>query len=93
MSTNICKVIQIEKCFHKKSKLNIVVDNKRGENKWLINNVEELVYIRANFLMANLSKQKKIQIMINEIACDDFYIITTVNNKRGENKWLIDIVE
>ena len=43
--------------------------------------------------MANLSKQKKIKIMINEIACDDFYIITTVNNRRFENKWLINIVE
>ena len=31
--------------------------------------------------------------MINEIACDDFYIITTVNNRRFENKWLINIVE
>ena len=40
MSTNICKVIQIEKCFHKKSKLNIIVNNKRGENKWLIDIVE-----------------------------------------------------
>ena len=35
------------------------VNNRRFENKWLINIVEELVYMRANFLMANLSKQKK----------------------------------
>ena len=53
------------------------VNNRRFENKWLINIVEELVYMRANFLMANLSKQKKKQIRINRIACDDFYIIST----------------